>query len=205
MQSNYNRLSIAVRLALSVGMASSAALAQAQDANGKDVSTTQGPAAQGQTSQGGTEQAKQSSAKTLTAVSVTGSLIRRVDAETANPVVTLDRSAISNNGSPTLGNVLQALPSISGNATNTQNNSNGGGGASPTLEGGDGAARVSLRGLGVYRTLVLVDGQRLANADVNMIPQNMIERIDVLAEGASTVYGSDAIGGVVNFILRKDY
>ena len=205
MQSNYNRLSIAVRLALSVGLVSSAAIAQAQDATGKDASTTQGPAAQGQAAQSGTEQPKQSSAKTLTAVSVTGSLIRRVDAETASPVVTLDRSAIANNGSPTLGNVLQALPAISGNATNTQNNSNGGGGASPTLEGGDGAARVSLRGLGVYRTLVLVDGQRLANADVNMIPQNMIERVDVLAEGASTTYGSDAIGGVVNFILRKDY
>ncbi|WP_430391453.1 TonB-dependent receptor domain-containing protein [Dyella sp. 20L07] len=199
MQSNYNRLSIAVRLALSVGIASSAAVAQAQDASGKDASTPQTQ------SQNGTEQPKQSSAKTLTAVSVTGSLIRRVDAETASPVVTLDRRAITNNGSPTLGNVLQALPSVSGNATNTQNNSNGGGGASPTLEGGDGAARVSLRGLGTNRTLVLVDGQRMANADLNMIPQNMIERVDVLAEGASTVYGSDAIGGVVNFILRKDY
>src|SRR6185437_14304629 len=73
------------------------------------------------------------------------------------------------------------------------------------LEGGDGAARVSLRGLGKTRTLVLIDGQRMANQDINMIPQNMIERVDVLAEGASTVYGSDAIGGVVNFILRKDY
>ncbi|WP_199100639.1 TonB-dependent receptor [Dyella sp. ASV21] len=207
MQSNYNRLSIAVRLALSVGLVSSAAIAQAQDASGTDASTPQahGPQSQSTQAQGNTEQPKQSNAKTLTAVSVTGSLIRRVDAETASPVVTLDRSAITNNGSPTLGNVLQALPSISGNATNTQNNSNGGGGASPTLEGGDGAARVSLRGLGVNRTLVLVDGQRLANADLNMIPQNMIERVDVLAEGASTVYGSDAIGGVVNFILRKDY
>ena len=199
MQSNYNRLSIAVRLALSVGIASTAAMAQAQDATNKDASNAQ--------SQGTNDQqpANKASAKTLTAVSVTGSLIRRVDAETASPVVTLDRAAITNNGSPTLGNVLQALPSISGNATNTQNNSNGGGGASPTLEGGDGAARVSLRGLGVTRTLVLVDGQRLANQDVNMIPQNMIERVDVLAEGASTVYGSDAIGGVVNFILRKDF
>jgi len=200
MQSNYNRLSIAVRLALSVGIASTAAMAQAQDATtNKDASNTQGQ------SQSTTEQPKQSSAKTLTAVSVTGSLIRRVDAETASPVVTIDRSAITNNGTPTLGNVIQQLPSVSGTATNTQNNSNGGGVASPTLEGGDGAARVSLRGLGTDRTLVLVDGQRLANADLNMIPQNMIERVDVLAEGASTVYGSDAIGGVVNFILRKDY
>jgi len=202
MQSNLNRLSVAVRLALSVGIASTAAMAQAQDAAVK----SNGPAAQNQTStQDTTEQPKQSNAKTLTAVSVTGSLIRRVDAETANPVVTLSRQAITNNGSPTLGNVLQALPAIAGNATNTQNNSNGGGGASPTLEGGDGAARVSLRGLGVNRTLVLVDGQRLANADLNMIPQNMIERVDVLANGSSTVYGSDAVGGVVNFILRKDY
>jgi len=208
MQSNYNRLSIAVRLALSVGLVSTAALAQAQDASGKDAST--GPTAQSQSgqstsAQSSTEQPKPSSAKTLTAISVTGSLIRRVDAETASPVVTLDRSAITNNGSPTLGNVLQALPNIAGNATNTSNNSNGGGGASPTLEGGDGAARVSLRGLGISRTLMLVDGQRMANPDLNMIPQNMIERVDVLAEGASTVYGSDAIGGVVNFLLRKDY
>ncbi|PMQ06590.1 Vitamin B12 transporter BtuB [Dyella sp. AD56] len=206
MQSNYNRLSIAVRLALSVGIASTAAMAQAQDAaTSKDASNTQNAQnTQGQ-STSTTEQPKQSSAKTLTAVSVTGSLIRRVDAETASPVVTLDRNAITNNGSPTLGNVIQQLPSVSGNATNTQNNSNGGGVASPTLEGGDGAARVSLRGLGTERTLVLIDGQRLANADLNMIPQNMVERVDVLANGASTVYGSDAVGGVVNFILRKDY
>ena len=204
MQSNYNRLSMAVRLALSVGIASTAVMAQAEDVANKDASSDQ--AQTNAQSQGTTDQqANKSNAKTLTAISVTGSLIPRVDAETASPVVTLDRKAITNNGSPTLGNVLQALPSIAGNATNTQNNSNGGGGASPTLEGGDGAARVSLRGLGVNRTLVLVDGQRLANADINMIPQNMVERVDVLAEGASTVYGSDAIGGVVNFILRKDY
>lgn len=200
MQSNYNRLSIAVRLALSVGIASTAAMAQAQDATNKDASN-----AQSQGTTGDQQTANKSSAKTLTAVSVTGSLIRRVDAETANPVITLDRAAITNNGSPTLGNVIQQLPSVSGNATNTQNNSNGGGVASPTLEGGDGAARVSLRGLGTDRTLVLIDGQRLANPDLNMIPQNMIERVDVLANGASTVYGSDAVGGVVNFILRKDY
>ena len=77
--------------------------------------------------------------------------------------------------------------------------------ASPLLEAGDGASRVSLRGLGINRTLVLVDGQRMSNPDINLIPPDMIERVDVLAEGASTVYGSDAIGGVVNFILRKNY
>lgn len=142
---------------------------------------------------------------TLNVVVVTGTLLRRVDKETASPVVTLDRANITNSGKLTLGDELQQLPSVSGIATNVQNNNTGGGGASPLLEGGDGAARVSLRGLGVTRTLTLIDGQRMANPDLNMIPQNMIERVDVLAEGASTVYGSDAIGGVVNFILRKDF
>ncbi|MEP7186769.1 MAG: TonB-dependent receptor [Rhodanobacter sp.] len=193
-----NHLSLAVRLALTAGILTAAGVAQAQT----DTSTPQTDTSS--SSDQNTPPSK-SKAKTLESVVVTGSLIRRVDVETASPVVTLDRATIANAGSPTLGNVLQQLPAISGNATNTQNNTNGGGIASPSLEGGDGAARVSLRGLGVNRTLVLIDGQRMANADLNMIPQSMIERVDVLAEGASTVYGSDAIGGVVNFILRKDY
>ncbi len=192
MKYNQKHLSLAVKLALSVGFLATAGLVQAQQADSNDTSQAQ-------------TKPEASKAKTLKAVTVTGSLIRRVDVETASPVVTVDRAAIANAGNPTMGNVLQQLPAISGNATNTQNNTNGGGVASPTLEGGDGAARISLRGLGVNRTLVLIDGQRMANADVNMIPQSMIERVDVLAEGASTVYGSDAIGGVVNFILRKDF
>ncbi len=79
-------------------------------------------------------QANASQAQTLKGVVVTGSLIRRVDIETASPVVTLDRASISASGKPVLGDVLQALPSISGNATNPQNNSNGGGGATPSGE-----------------------------------------------------------------------
>ncbi|KAA0068252.1 TonB-dependent receptor [Rhodanobacter sp. T12-5] len=196
MKYNLNHLSLAVRLALTVSVFAAAGAVQAQDSTTGDTAAT---------NQATPAPAEKSKTKNLSAVVVTGSLIRRVDAETSSPVVTVDRAAITNAGNPTLGNVLQALPSISGNATNTQNNTNGGGVASPSLEGGDGAARISLRGLGVNRTLVLIDGQRMANADVNMIPQSMIERVDVLAEGASTVYGSDAIGGVVNFILRKDY
>ncbi|GAB2551643.1 TonB-dependent receptor plug domain-containing protein [Rhodanobacter koreensis] len=196
MKYNLNHLSLAVRLALTVGIFAAAGMVQAQDSTTSDTTTT---------GQANPAPATTKKAKTLQSVVVTGSLIRRVDAETSSPVVMVDRAAIANNGSPVLGNVLQALPSVSGAATNPQNNSNGGGVASPLLEGGDGASRISLRGLGVDRTLVLIDGQRMANADVNMIPQNMIERVDVLAEGASTVYGSDAIGGVVNFILRKDY
>ncbi|MEO5829053.1 MAG: TonB-dependent receptor [Rhodanobacter sp.] len=197
-----NHLSLAVRLALTTSVLTVAGLAQAQTAP-----TDTAPSSDQTTAASPDQNAppSKSKAKTLQSVVVTGSLIRRVDAETSSPVVTLDRAAITNAGNPTMGNVLQALPSIAGNATNTQNNTNGGGVASPSLEGGGGAARISLRGLGVERTLVLIDGQRMANADVNMIPQSMIERVDVLAEGASTVYGSDAIGGVVNFILRKDF
>lgn len=202
MQAHQNRLSIAVRLALSVSIASAAAVVHAQDTGSQQSNASQ---SQQTSPTQNNEQPQASKAKSLQAVTVTGSLIRRVDTETASPVVTLDRAAITNNGNPTLGQVLQQLPSISGYATNPANNSNGGGVASPTLEGGDGASRVSLRGLGTNRTLVLVDGQRLSNADLNMIPQNMIQSVDVLAEGASTAYGSDAIGGVVNFHLRKDF
>ena len=194
MKYGMNHLSLAVRLALTAGIFTAAGVAQAQ------TPQTNNPPSSDQATP-----PSKSKAKTLQAVVVTGSLIRRVDLETASPVVTLDRATITNSGKPVLGDVLQQMPSISGNATNPQNNSNGGGVASPLLEAGDGASRVSLRGLGINRTLVLVNGQRMANPDINLIPPDMIERVDVLAEGASTVYGSDAIGGVVNFILRKDF
>ncbi|TAN03798.1 MAG: TonB-dependent receptor [Rhodanobacteraceae bacterium] len=188
-----NPLSLAVGVALTAGLLTASGLAQAQQAQAQQDQTQQNQSqTKGQT-------------KTLQTLVVTGSLIRRVDTETASPVTTIDRQNIVNSGKPTLGDVLQQLPSIAGNATNPQNNSNGGGVASPLTEGGDGASRVSLRGLGTGRTLVLIDGQRMLNPDLNLIPENMIRRIDVLAEGASTTYGSDAVGGVVNILLRHDF
>ena len=186
MNHQMKRLSLAVRVGLTAGLVAAAGLAQAQQPAQDQGNTTDQP-------------------KTLQTVVVTGSLIRRVDTETASPVTIIDRQNITNSGKPTLGDVLQQLPSVAGNATNPQNNSNGGGVASPLTEGGDGASRVSLRGLGTGRTLVLIDGQRMLNADMNLVPQNMVQRIDVLAEGASTTYGSDAVGGVVNIILRHDF
>ena len=131
----------------------------------------------------------------LDTIVVTGSNIRRVDIETANPVITIDRAQIQKSGKLTVGNLLQDLPAIAGSATNPQVNNGG----------GSGASTVSLRGLGSNRTLILIDGQRIINNDVNQIPASVIERIDVLLDGASSVYGSDAIAGVVNFIMRKDY
>ncbi len=186
MNHKMKRLSLAVRVGLTAGVIASAGLARAQQSSGQADQQNGQP-------------------KTLQTVVVTGSLIRRVDLETASPVTTVDRQKITNSGKPTLGDLIQQLPSIAGNATNPQNNSNGGGVASPLTEGGDAASRVSLRGLGTGRTLVLVDGQRMLNADLNLIPEAMVERIEVLNEGGATVYGSDAVGGVVNIILRKNF
>ncbi len=139
-------------------------------------------------------------AVSLDKVEVTGSRIRRVDVETSSPVFTIDRSSIESSGVATLGELLQEMPSIAGAATNPQVNNGG----------GTGASTVSLRGLGSERTLVLLNGRRInsspgiSTVDVNSIPINMIERVEVLKDGASAIYGSDAIGGVVNFITRKD-
>ncbi|CTP84185.1 TonB-dependent receptor [Xanthomonas translucens pv. arrhenatheri] len=133
--------------------------------------------------------------QTLDSIVVTGSRLRRVDTETANPVVTINRAQIEATGKATLGDLVQELPSIAGNATNPNTNNGG----------GTGASTISLRGLGDKRTLILVNGTRLASNDVNAIPATMIERVEVLSDGASAVYGSDAIGGVVNFILRKGF
>ncbi len=138
----------------------------------------------------------------LEQIVVTGSRIRRVDAETASPVFTLDREAITETGVNTMGDLLQQIPAVSGAATNPQVNNGG----------GTGASAIELRGLGTQRTLVLLNGRRLGNlgfantgADVNVIPTNLVERVDVLKEGAGAIYGSDAVGGVVNFITRTDF
>ena len=131
----------------------------------------------------------------LETITVTGSNIRRVDIETSNPVISIDRASIQQSGKLTVGDLVQQLPSVAGNAMNPNVNNGG----------GTGGSFVSLRGLGSNRTLVLVDGKRVTNNDVNSIPAAAIERIEVLSDGASAVYGSDAIAGVVNFILRKDY
>lgn len=137
----------------------------------------------------------------LDRIEVTGSRIKRADVETASPVFVIDREAIKNSGAVTIGEFLQRTPAIMGAATNPQVNNGG----------GAGAATVDLRGLGVNRSLVLVDGRRwigtVTNAngavDINSIPITLVERVEVLKDGASAIYGSDAMGGVVNFILRR--
>ena len=131
----------------------------------------------------------------LETITVTGSNIRRVDIETSNPVITIDRAAIQKSGKLTLGDLVQQLPAVTGPNTNPQVNNGG----------GTGFSSIGLRGLGSPRTLVLINGHRYLTGDPNAIPANMVERIEVLTDGASSVYGSDAVAGVVNFILRSDY
>ena len=139
--------------------------------------------------------AQDESSQQLETITVTGSNIRRVDIETSNPVITIDRAAIEKTGKLTLGDLVQSLPAVTGPNTNPQVNNSG----------GSGFASIGLRGLGSPRTLVLINGHRYLSGDPNAIPANMVERIEVLTSGASAVYGSDAIAGVVNFILRSDY
>lgn len=139
--------------------------------------------------------------KELDTITVTGSrIVRRAETETQQPIFELTREDIQAQGLTSVGDVIQNI-TANGSALNTTNNN-----------GGNGETRVSLRTLGANRTLVLVNGRRwvagtgLGGAvDLNTIPTAAVERIEVLKDGASVIYGSDAIAGVVNVILRSDY
>ncbi len=148
-------------------------------------------------------------------VVVTGSRIRQSPLDEKAPILTLSAEDIDATGLTSLGDYLQRLPG-SGGALNTKFNSSGNFGFPPDGGGiGAGAAEVDLRYLGSKRVLVLVDGIRWVNGssasgvaaatDVNTIPTSIIERIEVLEDGASAIYGSDAIAGVVNIITKKDF
>jgi len=148
-------------------------------------------------------------------VEVTGSRIRRSQVEGAKPILRISREDIENSGLTSLGRLLQEL-SISGSAINTGFNSSGNFGFPPNGGGiGAGSTQLNLRSLGSNRTLILVNGQRWvpgasasgvpAAVDLNTIPITAVESIEVLKDGASTVYGADAIAGVVNIITRKEF
>jgi iron complex outermembrane receptor protein len=151
----------------------------------------------------------------LQAIEVTGSRIKQSEIEAQSPVLVIDRKQIERTGLQTVGDILQQLSS-SGKALNAKFNSSGNFGF-PSDGGGIGAgsAQVDLRNLGSKRVLVLVDGIRWVNessasgvsgsADLNTIPVSIIDRIEVLEDGASAIYGSDAIAGVVNIITRKNF
>lgn len=144
-------------------------------------------------------------ATTLDSVRVTGSHIKGLQLSGVGPVTVIDAEAIQRSGATTIDTLLQRLPSsagFSGNQTNAY-----------WAENGYGTTQVNLRGLGINRTLVLLNGRRIVNGgtgansspDLNMIPVALIERVEVLKDGASAIYGADAVAGVVNIITKKDY
>jgi outer membrane receptor protein involved in Fe transport len=137
----------------------------------------------------------QEGAGDLEEITVTGSRIKRADLDSASPVTVLDREVILAQGITDVGNLIQRMPSMSGSPIGTTTNN-----------GGNGSVQIDLRGMGVDRTLTLVNGMRTVDAgDYQTIPANMIERVEILKDGASAVYGADAVAGVVNIITRRDF
>jgi iron complex outermembrane receptor protein len=145
--------------------------------------------------------------QTLQRVEVTGTNIRRTDTETASPIQVITKDEIDQSGKNTVGDYLQTLTAD-------------GQGSVPTTYGrgfaGATASGISLRGLGANATLVLVNGRRVSTAvladdaqrsfvDLDSLPLEAVERIEVVKDGASSIYGSDAVAGVVNIILKKNF
>jgi outer membrane cobalamin receptor len=137
---------------------------------------------------------------------VTGSRIQRQDFNSTTPMVTADEALLENSSTAALESNLNKLPQFVPAQTPTA-----GGDIQPTATNTPGAATVSLRGIGANRTLVLVDGRRStpSNAsgvtDISTIPAAAIERVEVISGGASATYGADAVAGVTNYILKKNF
>ncbi len=138
----------------------------------------------------------QVSAQEVQRIEVTGSSIKRLASEASLPITAIAGEDLEKRGMTSLADLMMALPQSSSLAP-----SNAGSGTN-----------INLRGLGVNRTLVLLNGRRMANeaiadgyANLDVIPMSAIARVEILNDGASSIYGSDAIGGVVNFITKRDY
>lgn len=147
------------------------------------------------------QETEEAEAQTVEKIQVTGSRIKRADMEGALPVTVIDRAAIEFSGQTSVADLLRNTSFNSTGSFRPQSGSSA-----------QGVSQINLRGLGASRSLVLVDGRRLARSpstgatqDLNGIPAAAVERIEILTDGASAVYGSDAIGGVVNIITRKDF
>jgi outer membrane cobalamin receptor len=134
------------------------------------------------------------------AIVVTGTRLVRQDFESISPITTVGAEQLELTATLTTDSLLNELPQIIPGNTRTSNNA-----------GGEDFATVNLRGLGTNRTLVLVNGERVpasstsGTVDINTIPASLISRIEVVTGGASAVYGSDALSGVINFVLKDDY
>ncbi len=173
-----------------------AVVAALQATSGMAMAQDTAPAAQG------------NKATDLDRIQVTGSLIRRPDYETTSPVFTIEAEANSAQGQVNIGEFLQK--SAIGAAETQITNQFGG----FVVDGGTGVQTFSLRGLGANRTLVLLDGQRPGPAgtrgavgafDLNVIPTAILQRAEIVKDGSSSIYGSDAVAGVVNLITKKNF
>ena len=135
-------------------------------------------------------------------IEITGSAIKRIDAETAVPVTVLKADELRAQGLTTVEQIVDTLTAMQANV-----------GTSQTVGASyGGASFADLRGIGANKTLILLNGRRIANnafdasaPDLNMIPVAALERVELLRDGASALYGTDAVGGVINFITRRDY
>lgn len=173
-----NKISKAVRLAIAFGAVSAAGFTASVNA------------------------AEEDAVEKIERIDVTGSRIRSTDIETSQPVFTMTRLDIANQGFTSINDLLQNMSTTGAPPISR---------SEPLLSGENvGGSYVDLRNLGTTRTLILVNGKRLGITtagfqDISAIPMSMVERIDVLKDGASTLYGSDAMAGVVNIITRKDF
>ena len=146
------------------------------------------------------QQAAPAQPQQLERIEITGSRIKKLDLNSASPLVTVTGAELRQNQDITLETFLNALPQINPAGTTTSNN-----------PGNGGQANIDLRGLGANRNLILIDGRRpmvsAANqaVDINTIPLSLIENIEVITGGAGAVYGADAIGGVVNVKLKRRF
>jgi iron complex outermembrane recepter protein len=150
--------------------------------------------------------AQSQSPQQIERVEVTGSNVKRIDAESAAPILVITKEAIERSGQSTVSEVLRSITANNGGAFDDKF----------TNSFAAGTSGVSLRGLGQNTTLVLINGRRISNysfaqnlsdnfVDLNSIPLGAVERVEVLKDGASAIYGSDAIAGVINVILRRDF
>ncbi len=180
--------SVAV-LALTHGILGNVALAQ------------QAPAASTTVSPAGADTATATSSGKTQEIVVTGSRLKTTNATSESPVVVVTAAQIQQTTAETLEDVLTRLPEIGTSGVYATTNN-----------GGDGSSCIDIRNLGIERTLVLVDGKRFVSTaggvdcvDLNNIPLELVDRIEILKDGASTTYGADAIAGVVNIILKHNF
>lgn len=143
----------------------------------------------------------------MESITITGSRINRTSAQMSTPTTIVDAATIELSGAKNIGDLIHQMPALA-NGIGAVSSSDGNGGNKDAA----GLELANLRGLGSVRTLVLVDGRRHvpgtageAAVDLSMIPASMIERIEIVTGGASAIYGADAVTGVVNFILKKNF